>query len=194
MHAPNVENHELWKPATCTPRGKGEHQHVINFNNLWNIWRRKFFRGESKSVDPLLFRVTQPWYVVPMQRLSHIHTLTHSGGHHVPVSVEALSALKLLKLNARYHTYLKPLKFLKYTFGMFRRKPVQCGLKLAGQLVGSAGHQPLPLPLVSCTPSQWSDLAEGYFGTSVVLAPNRYIESLACFFPWCVWPIVCVPN
>ena len=122
MHAPNVENHELWKPATCIPRGKGEHQHVINFNNLWNIWRRKFFRGESKSVDPLLFRVTQPWYVVPMQSLSHIHTLTHSGGHHVPVSVEALSALKLLKLNARYHTYLKPLKLKKFNFWNLKEK------------------------------------------------------------------------
>ena len=66
---------------------------------------------------------------------------------------------------------------------MFRRKPVQCGLKLAGQLVGSAGHQSLPLPLVSCTPSYWSDLAEGYVGTSVVLAPNT---NRASFVPWSI--------
>ena len=69
-----------------------------------------------------------------------------------PTRSTTLLTLKMLFLSWNLLTYQTQTELLLNAFNIIsisRREPVQRGREPAGQLFGSAGHQPLPLPLVS---------------------------------------------
>ena len=143
-----------WIMKACNVRRwkRREDHRVIDCNNLRNMKGGWFLKRESKSelirFIPLFpTSMSQNRAPLAFKLLHFLETFiwAASGG--------ALSALMLLKsidnlINARYHTS-KTVENPETSFWNFRRKPVQRGPEHAGQLVGSTGHQSLPLPLVT---------------------------------------------